>query len=488
MKILRDILFRVSIVEVVGSTNLAIESLSADSRMVGKNSLFFACKGTLVDGHAFISKAIDQGAVAILCEELPTTLQPQITYVRVGTAALAMGWVAANFYGNPSSKLKVIGVTGTNGKTSVATGLYDLFSKMGFACGLLSTVENRIGSEVIPATHTTPDAINLQAFLQRMLEKGIGFCFMEVSSHALDQHRTTGVEFSGAIFTNLTQDHLDYHVTFARYIEAKKKLFDGLPSNAWALVNGDDRNGRVMLQNCKASIQKTYGLRGDADIKGKIVENSLDGLLLQIQQKEIATPFVGKFNASNLLAMYGAGILLKQNSDAVLTHLSLIGPPVGRFQRISKPGCPTVFVDYAHTPDALEKVLSTLKESLQGQGHIITVVGCGGNRDAGKRPIMGKIATQYSRKSIFTSDNPRNEEPMSIIQAMQSELSLEEKVSVVVLESRAEAIKAAFSLAMPQDVILIAGKGHEAYQEVHGAKYPFDDVQEARNAINEYKA
>lgn len=488
MKILRDILFRVSIVEVVGSTNLAIEGLSADSRRVGKNSLFFACRGTQVDGHAYISLAIELGAIAVLCDDLPEQLLPHITYVRVANSAAAMGWVAANFHGNPSSKLKVVGVTGTNGKTSVATGLYDLFSKMGFACGLLSTVENRIGAEVVPATHTTPDAISLQAFFQSMVDKGIGYCFMEVSSHALDQHRTTGVEFAGAIFTNITQDHLDYHKTFARYIEAKKKLFDALPSQAWALVNGDDRNAKVMLQNCKASIQYTYGLRGDEDIKGKIVENSLDGLLLQIQQKEISTPFVGKFNASNLLAMYGAAILLKQNSDSVLTHLSMIGPPAGRFQRLSKPGCPTVFVDYAHTPDALEKVLMTLKESTQGQGHIITVVGCGGNRDATKRPIMGKISAQYSWKSIFTSDNPRNEDPSAIIKAMQSELSLEEKVSVLTIESRSEAIKAAFKLAMPYDVILIAGKGHENYQEIQGQKQPFDDAMEARNALNEYNS
>lgn len=487
MKILRDILFKASIVEVVGSTNLAIERLSADSRRLGKNSLFFAVRGTQVDGHAFIDAAIEQGAVAVICEDLPAQQSAHVTYVKVGNAAAAMGWVSANFYGNPSSRLKVVGVTGTNGKTSVATGLFDLFTKMGFGCGLLSTVENRIGAEVIPATHTTPDSISLQGLMSQMLERGIAFCFMEVSSHALDQHRTTGVEFTGAIFTNITQDHLDYHKTFARYIEAKKKLFDGLTSTAWALVNGDDRNGRIMLQNCKASIQHTYGLKGDADVKGKIVENSLDGLLLQIQQKEISTPFVGKFNASNLLAMYGAAILLKQNPDAVLTHLSMVGPPSGRFQRLSRAGCPTVFVDYAHTPDALEKVLMTLTETTQGQGHIFTVVGCGGNRDAGKRPIMGKIAVQYSHKCIFTSDNPRNEEPMGIIQAMQSELNLEEKVRVVVLESRTEAIKAAFQLAQPQDVILIAGKGHETYQEIQGIKYPFDDVQEARIALNEYK-
>jgi UDP-N-acetylmuramoyl-L-alanyl-D-glutamate--2,6-diaminopimelate ligase len=342
MKILRDILFRVSILEVVGSTNLAIEGLASDSRRIGKNSLFFACRGTLVDGHDFIELAIELGAVGIVCEALPDKLHPHITYIRVGNVSGSMGWVAANFHGNPSSKLKTIGVTGTNGKTSVATGLYDLFSKMGFACGLLSTVENRIGAEVYPATHTTPDAIQLQSLLQKMLEKGIGYCFMEVSSHALDQNRTTGVAFSGAIFTNITQDHLDYHKTFSRYIEAKKKLFDGLSSDAWALVNGDDRNGRVMLQNCKGSPLYTYGLRGDEDIKGKIVENSLDGLLLQIQQKEISTPFVGKFNASNLLAIYGAAVLLKQNPDAVLTHLSLITPPPGRFQRLSKEGCPTV--------------------------------------------------------------------------------------------------------------------------------------------------
>ncbi len=488
MKILRDILFKASIVEVVGSTNLAIERLSSDSRTLGKNSLFFAVRGTQVDGHAFIEAAIERGAVAVICEELPLHQHAQVTYVKVGNAAAAMGWVSANFHGNPSSKLKVVGVTGTNGKTSVATGMFDLFTKMGFACGLLSTVENRIGGEVIPATHTTPDSISLQGLMSQMLERGIAYCFMEVSSHALDQHRTTGVEFTGAMFTNITQDHLDYHKTFARYIEAKKKLFDGLTSNAWALVNGDDRNGRVMLQNCKAAQQYTYGLKGDADVKVKIVENSLDGLLLQIQQKEISTPFVGKFNASNLLAMYGAATLLKQNPDAVLTHLSMIGPPAGRFQRLSRLGCPTVFVDYAHTPDALEKVLMTLTETTQGQGHIYTVVGCGGNRDASKRPIMGKIATQYSYKSIFTSDNPRNEAPMSIIQAMQSELSLEEKVRVVVMESRAEAIQAAFQLAQPQDVILIAGKGHETYQEIQGVKYPFDDVQEARNALNNYNA
>jgi len=486
MKILRDILFRVSILEVQRSTNIAIESLTADSRKVGKNSLFFACRGTLVDGHDYVHVAVQAGAVAIVCEEIPEIPLLNITYVRVADTAKAMGWVAANFYGNPSSQLKVVGVTGTNGKTSVATGLYDLFSKMGFASGLLSTVENRIGKEVIPATHTTPDALSLQAFLQKMVEQNIRYCFMEVSSHALDQHRTVGVEFVGAIFTNITQDHLDYHITFSRYIEAKKKLFDGLSSSAWALVNGDDRNGRVMLQNCRASIQKTYGLKGDEDIKGKIVENSLDGLLLQIQQNEISTPFVGKFNASNLLAMYGAAVLLKQNPDFVLTHLSMVVPPVGRFQRLGKPGCPTVFVDYAHTPDALEKVLMTLKEATQGQGHILTVLGCGGNRDATKRPVMGKISAQYSWKSIFTSDNPRNEEPMAIIKAMQTDLSIEEKVSILSIESRAEAIKAAFKLALPHDVILIAGKGHETYQEIQGQKHPFDDVQEALNALNEY--
>ncbi len=483
MKLLRDLLFKAGLEEVHGSTNLAVEQLSADSRNVKKNGLYCAIQGLKADGHAFIHKAIEAGAIAVVCETLPEQKDPKVTYVRVKNSRQAWAWMAANFYDHPSHKLKLVGITGTNGKTSVATGLYQLFSRMGYQTGLISTVENKIGNTSVPATHTTPDALGLNQLLSQMLAAGITHCFMEVSSHALDQARVAGIQFAGAIFTNISHDHLDYHKTMDNYIRAKKQLFDMLPENSWALVNVDDKRGPVMLQNCKSKEQKGFGLMQATDFKGKIIENLLGGLFMSFNQTEVSTQFTGTFNAYNLLAIFGAARLLGQETQHVLTTLSTLQPPPGRFQSISSPNGASAIVDYAHTPDALESVLQTLKETMSAQGRILCVIGCGGDRDPSKRPLMGKIAAGLSHKAILTSDNPRSEDPIKIIEEMQAELTIEEKIKCLTIPSRQEAISAACRLTEPGDVVLIAGKGHETYQEIKGERHHFDDVEEVKRAF-----
>lgn len=483
MKLLRDLLFKAGLEEVHGSTNLAVEQLSADSRNIKKNGLYCAIQGLKTDGHSYINKAIESGAIAIVCEQLPEQQDPKITYVRVRNSRQAWAWMAANFYDHPSHKLKLVGITGTNGKTSVATGLYQLFSHMGYQTGLISTVENKIANTSVPATHTTPDALGLNQLLEEMVTAGITHCFMEVSSHALDQARVAGIQFAGAIFTNISHDHLDYHKTMDNYIRAKKQLFDMLPEESWALVNVDDKRGRVMLQNCKAKDQKGFALMQATDFKGKIIENLLGGLFMSFNQTEVSTQFTGSFNAYNLLAIFGAARLMGKETQHVLTTLSTLKPPPGRFQTISIPTGAAAIVDYAHTPDALESVLQTLKETMSGQGRILCVIGCGGDRDPSKRPIMGKIASGLSHKAILTSDNPRSEDPVKIIEEMQAELSIEEKIKCLTIPARQEAISAACRLAEPGDVVLIAGKGHETYQEINGERHHFDDVEEVKRAF-----
>ncbi|MDF2437187.1 MAG: murE [Bacteroidota bacterium] len=475
MKLLKDILYKAGILEVSGSTNVAITALSFDSRKIEKDSLFIAVKGTLSDGHKYINDTILKGALAILCEEFPEEINEKITYIKVKDSTAAMGIVAANFYDNPSEKIKLVGVTGTNGKTTTVTLLFNLFRKLGYKVGLLSTVKNQINNDVIPATHTTPDAIQLNALLRQMLDKGCTHCFMEVSSHAVVQNRIAGIHFTGAVFTNITHDHLDYHKTFDEYIKAKKGFFDRLGSDAFALTNRDDVNGQVMLQNTKAS-RKTYSLRSMADFKCKVVENQFSGLLLNIDNQEVWTKLIGSFNAYNLLAVYAVAILLKEDKTNVLTTLSTLSSVEGRFQYIRTDSGVIGIVDYAHTPDALVNVLKTINDIRTGNEKVITVVGCGGDRDAAKRPVMAKIACDLSNKVILTSDNPRSEEPEMIIKEMQVGVDAVNKKKTISMTDRAEAIKTACSYAEPGDIILIAGKGHEKYQEIKGVKHDFDDM------------
>lgn len=476
MKLLKDILYKVRLVEVEGSTNVAITSISFDSRKIGKDSLFVAVKGTQSDGHAYIDDTIKNGAIAILCEELPEKINSKITYVKVADASVALGIIAANFYDNPSEKIKLIGVTGTNGKTTTVTLLFNLFKKLGYKVGLLSTVKNQINSEVIQATHTTPDSLQLNHLLSQMVEKGCVYCFMEVSSHAVVQNRISGVHFAGGVFTNITHDHLDYHKTFDEYIKAKKAFFDGLGANAFALTNRDDVNGMVMLQNTKAS-KHTYSIRNMADFKCKVVENQFSGLLLNIDNNEVWSKLIGSFNAYNLLTVYATAVLLKENKTNVLTTLSTLSSVEGRFQYVRTPNGVIGIVDYAHTPDALVNVLKTINDIRTGNEKVITVVGCGGDRDAAKRPIMAKIAGDLSTKVIITSDNPRSENPEEIIKQMQAGIDAVNYKKTTSITDRSEAIKNACSLANPGDIILIAGKGHEKYQEIKGVKHPFDDME-----------
>ncbi len=482
MKLLKDILYRAGIEEVMGSTNIAIENLCIDSREASRFSLYIAMRGTVNDGHEFIDQAIENGAIAVVCEDFPLILTSGITYVKVKNTKVALGNIASNFYDHPSSKLKLIGVTGTNGKTTVATVLYDLFSKLGYSCGLISTVRNKINQQEISATHTTPDAITLNRLLYQMVEKKCTYCFMEVSSHALDQGRVEAIEFKGGIFTNITHDHLDYHKTFENYIRAKKKLFDMLKEGSFALINMDDKNARIMVQNCRAQI-KTYALKSTADFKARIIENQIGGLHLMIDNTELYAQFIGHFNAYNLLAVYATALLLGQDKMNVLTTLSTLTPPDGRFQIVRGPKGITAIVDYAHTPDALENVLQTIRNIVQHDQKIITVVGCGGNRDKAKRPIMARVSARLSDKSIFTSDNPRNEKPEDIISEMKAGLDATEQIKVISITDRKEAIQQACLLAEANDVILIAGKGHEKYQEINGVKTYFDDVEEVMNAF-----
>jgi len=471
---LKEILYKVSLTSSSGDMNRAVKGICFDSRKAQAGFLFVAVKGTLSNGHEYISGAIDAGATTVVCEILPDTILDNITYVTVKNSADALGIIASNYFGNPSEKLKLIGVTGTNGKTTVATLLYKLFGSLGHRPGLLSTVENRIDNEVFVATHTTPDPIQLNELLGLMVNAGCSHVFMEVSSHAIDQERISGLKFAGGIFTNITHDHLDYHKTFENYIKVKKKYFDDLGSDAFALVNADDKRGMVMLQNTKAT-KYTYGLKKMVDFKGKIITNSIEGLEMEIGGKNVWFKLVGDFNAYNILAVYGTSILLDQESDQVLTRLSALEGAVGRFQLVVPGSRFTAIVDYAHTPDALQNVLETIAQFRTGNEQIITVVGCGGNRDRTKRPLMASIACRLSDKVVLTSDNPRDEDPMEIIKEMQRGIRPSDVRKTLVMPDREEAIKSACMMAKDKDIILIAGKGHEKYQEIKGFKHAFDD-------------
>ena len=475
MKLLKDILYRVRIEQVVGSTHSAVEKVAFDDRQVVAFTAFVAVRGTKVDGHAFIPKAIAAGASAIICMELPAEIKEGVTYVRVADTAEALAIMAANFHDHPSGRLKLVGVTGTNGKTSVATLLYRLHRALGYKCGLISTVETRIGPKVIPSTHTTPDAVRLNELLAEMVAERITHCFMEVSSHSVVQERITGLRFTGAVFTNITHDHLDYHGTFAEYIKAKKRFFDQLPATAFALVNADDANSAVMVQNTKAT-KRSFAVRNMADHRARIVENQLSGLHLSIDGHDLYSRLIGEFNASNLLAVYTTAILLGEKPLDVLTALSDLEPPMGRFQIVRGAGGVIGVVDYAHTPDALKNVLGTLNEMLGGREQVITVVGCGGDRDREKRPVMARIAAELSGSVVLTSDNPRSEDPMAILNEMRSGLTATDMQRTWVNADRREAIRQAVGMAGTGHVVLLAGKGHETYQEIAGVKHPFDDA------------
>ena len=482
--ILSEILYKVSLQAVSGITDIETTNIVFDSRQVKTGSLFVAIGGTQVDGHNFIEKAIELGASAILCERLPETLRENVTYLQVENSARTMGLIAANFYGNPSRKLKLVGVTGTNGKTSSVTLLFRLFRKLGYRCGLLSTVQNQIDDDIIPSTHTTPDSVKINELLNEMVQKGVSYCFMEVSSHSVVQERIAGLHFAGGIFTNITHDHLDFHETFDNYIRAKKGFFDQLPPSAFALVNTDDKNGKIMIQNTAAR-KESYSLRNIGSFKGKILACGLFGLQMDIDNREVWFKLIGAFNAYNLLGVYGAAVLLGENPDEVLMQLSDIQPPAGRFEQVVSQNHIVGIVDYAHTPDALKNVLETIVDLQQdGNQQIITVVGCGGNRDATKRPIMAEIACKLSNRVILTSDNPRNEDPFAILGQMESGVPIIYVNKVQTIEDRHQAIFEAVKIARPQDIILVAGKGHETYQEIKGVKHHFDDKEVLQEAFD----
>jgi UDP-N-acetylmuramoyl-L-alanyl-D-glutamate--2,6-diaminopimelate ligase len=473
--ILQDLLYKVSIRSVKGNTSMEVNGLQIDSRNVKPGSCFIALKGTKTDGQEFIESAIEKGAVAIICETLPSVINDNIIYVQVDNAAEAAGYMSHNFYGEPSLKLKLVGVTGTNGKTTIATLLWKLFTAMGYKCGLVSTVQNQIGDKIIAATHTTPDAVTINALLKQMVDEHCVFVFMECSSHAIHQGRITGLQFSAALFSNITHDHLDYHKTFDEYIRVKKSWFDKLPTTAFAVSNADDKRGAVMLQNTNAK-KYFYSLKTMTDFKGKILDNSLDGLHMTVNDKEVYFRLIGEFNAYNLLAVYGTAVCLGEDKDNVLQVLSSLDGAEGRFDyMVSKKEKIKGIVDYAHTPDALLNVLATIKNLRQGNEQIITVVGCGGDRDKTKRPVMAEVACEYSDKVIFTSDNPRSEDPLEILKDMQAGVNAVTKKKVISIADRREAIKTAVSLANNDDIVLIAGKGHEKYQDIKGVKYDFDD-------------
>ena len=483
LKLLSDILYKTRLEEIIGSTNVAISSVTFDSRKVKKDSLFIATRGTASDGHHYIEVAIEAGAVAVVCEDLPETLKENVTYVKVLDSSASLGYIACNFYDNPSEKLKLVGITGTNGKTTTVTLLFNLFRGLGYNVGLLSTVENKINTTVIPSTHTTPDALALNELLSKMVEAGCQYAFMEVSSHAIVQHRITGLKFTGAAFSNITHDHLDYHKTFEEYIRAKKLFFDNLQDDAFALTNKDDRNGMVMLQNTKAK-KYTYGLKSIADFKCRVVENHLNGLLLSIDNQEVWVKLIGSFNAYNVLVVYAISQLLKQDRVQVLTTLSNLNSVEGRFQYIKSKTGVVAIVDYAHTPDALKNVLETIKDIRTGNEQVITLAGCGGDRDAAKRPIMAQIACEYSNKVILTSDNPRSENPEDILNQMQAGINPVDAKKTLRISDRKEAIRTAVAFAKEGDIILIAGKGHEKYQEIQGVKHPFDDFEIVKELFN----
>ena len=475
MKLLKDILYKVDLDRIEGNTNIAIPHMCFDSRQVQKDTLFVAVKGSLSDGHDYIEKAIELGALAIICEHLPAKLNENVVYVKVKNSSRALGVVASNFYDNPSEKIKLVGVTGTNGKTTVATLLHNLFQALGYKAGLLSTVVYKVGSKSIDATHTTPDAIRLNAMLKEMIDEGCKFCFMEVSSHAIDQGRVAGLDFDIALFTNISRDHLDYHKTFDEYIVAKKKFFDDLSSQAIAIVNKDDKHGSTMLHHSKAT-KRTFALRSTADYKCKVIENQFSGLHLNINGQEVYTKLIGSFNAANLLLTYAAAVELGEDSLQVLTVLSALNAVEGRFQQFKSDSGITSIVDYAHTPDALQNVLKTIADIRGGKEKVVCVVGCGGDRDAGKRPLMAQAACQWADQIILTSDNPRGEEPKAIIEDMKKGLNASQMKKVLTLEDRQEAIKLGVTLCAEGDILLVAGKGHEKYQEIKGERFPFDDM------------
>lgn len=478
--LLQEILYKTSIQSVAGATDTAITGISIDSRTIQPGYVFVALKGVAVDGHRFIDKAIQSGALAIVCEALPANIAQGVTYVQVENSAAAAGVMAHNFYGRPSNKVKLVGVTGTNGKTTVATLLYQLFSGLGYKCGLLSTVQNHIGSKVVTATHTTPDAVQLNQLLAQMVDEGCAYVFMEVSSHAIDQHRIEGLEFAGGIFTNISHDHLDYHKTFDEYIRVKKQFFDGLPKSAFAITNIDDKRGAVMVQNTPATV-KTYSLKAVSDFKGRILDNGIMGLHMLVDEQEVHFRLIGSFNAHNLLAVYGAAICLGQDKYEVLQTLSTLSGAEGRFEYIISPNEKVLaIIDYAHTPDALLNVLATIKKLKKGFEQVITVAGCGGNRDKTKRPVMAEVACEYSDRVILTSDNPRFEDAAEIIRDMEAGVPAGAKRKCISITDRREAIKTAVSLANKEDILLVAGKGHEKYQEVNGVKHHFDDKEVVR--------
>ena len=473
---LNEVLKNITPIKIVGNDNVEITGVNIDSRRIKAGHLFVAIRGTQVDGHQFIDKAIELGADAVLCEELPEKLSDHVTYVQVESTEDAVGKVATLFYGNPSHKLKLVGVTGTNGKTTIATLLYNMFRKFGYKVGLLSTVCNYIDDVEVPADHTTPDSIELNELLAKMVEAGCEYAFMECSSHAIHQKRIGGLKFAGGLFTNLTRDHLDYHKTFENYRNAKKAFFDGLPKDAFAITNADDKNGMIMVQNTKATV-KTYSIRTMADFRARILECHFEGMYLEIDGREVGVQFIGKFNVSNLLAVYGAAIMLGKKPEDILLVLSTLHSVSGRLEPIHSPEGFTAIVDYAHTPDALANVLNAIHEVLDGKGHVITVCGAGGNRDKGKRPLMAQEAVRQSDKVIITSDNPRFEDPQEIINEMLAGLNEQQMRKVISIVDRKEAIRTACMMAQKGDVVLVAGKGHENYQEIKGVKHHFDDKE-----------
>ena len=487
---LKDVLRKVKPLETIGSMETEITDVQIDSRKVKKGSLFIAERGTQTDGHVFIPAAVKNGAAAVVCETMPVEIDGNSVFVRLDSTEAAAGPIATQFYGDPSRKLKLVGVTGTNGKTTIATLLYNMFRKFGYKCGLCSTVCNYIDGEAVPADHTTPDPVTLNYLLGRMADAGCQYAFMEVSSHSIAQKRIGGLVFAGGIFTNLTRDHLDYHKTFENYRDAKKAFFDGLPKTAFAITNGDDKNGMIMVQNTAATV-KTYSTRSMADFRARILEMSFEGMLLEIDGREVSVPFVGKFNVSNLLAVYGAARMLGREAMEILTTLSTLHSVAGRFETLRSPSGYTAIVDYAHTPDALVNVLSAihevLKESRSLESKVITVCGAGGNRDKGKRPLMAAEAANRSDRVVITSDNPRFEDPQAIINDMTAGLTAAQRRKVVTIADRREAIKAACMMADKGDVILIAGKGHEDYQEISGVKHHFDDREEVRKVFEQEK-
>ena len=480
---LNELLKKIQPVDIIGSTNKEIAGVCIDSRQTEQGYLFMAMRGTQTDGHTYIPAAIGKGAVAVLCEELPQELAGDVTYIRVKDSEEAVGLVATTFYGDPTDKMELVGVTGTNGKTTVATLLYHTFRYFGYKVGLISTVCNYIDDQPVPTEHTTPDPITLNRLLGQMADAGCKYAFMEVSSHSIAQKRISGLRFAGGIFTNLTRDHLDYHKTVENYLRAKKKFFDDLPKTAFSLVNLDDKNGLVMTQNTRSKVY-TYSLRSLADFKGKVLESHFEGMLLDFNNRELAVHFIGRFNAYNLLAVFGAAVLLGKREEDVLIALSTLHPVAGRFDAVRSLQGYTAIVDYAHTPDALANVLNAIHGVLEGRGKVITVVGAGGNRDKGKRPLMAQEAARQSDRLIITSDNPRFEEPQDIMNDMLAGLSKEDLQKTLAIADRREAIRTACMLAQKGDVVLVAGKGHEDYQEIKGVKHHFDDKEEVRKAFN----